>query len=52
MQLQGLGALLDSGAQAFVQAVAGKAPPPIPFDELLEVARVSIDAADFPRTRP
>ena len=39
-------------AQAFVQAVAGKAPPPIPFDELLEVARVSIDAADFPRTRP
>ena len=39
-------------AAAFVQAVAGKAPPPIPFDQLLEVARVSIDAADFPRTRP
>jgi predicted dehydrogenase len=33
-------------AAAFVQAVASAGASPIPFDELLEVARVTIDAAD------
>jgi predicted dehydrogenase len=33
-------------ASAFVQAVASGAASPIPFEELLEVARVTIDAAD------
>ena len=33
-------------AAAFVQAVAAGGASPIPFDELLEVARVTIDAAD------
>ncbi|NBV63010.1 MAG: dehydrogenase [Planctomycetes bacterium] len=33
-------------AAAFVQAVASGGASPIPFDELLEVARVTIDAAD------
>ncbi len=31
--------------RAFVEAVAGNSPAPIPFDELVEVARVSIEAA-------
>jgi predicted dehydrogenase/threonine dehydrogenase-like Zn-dependent dehydrogenase len=39
-------------ARAFVDAVAGRGPAPIPFEEIIEVAKVSIDAADFPRTRP
>ena len=39
-------------AKAFVDAVAGRGPAPIPFEEIIEVAKVSIDAADFPRTRP
>lgn len=30
-------------AAAFMQAVQGKAPPPIPVDEILEVARVTIE---------
>ena len=33
-------------ASAFVQAVASGGASPIPFEELLEVARVTIDAAD------
>lgn len=32
-------------AKAFVQAIEGRAPVPIPFDEILEVSRVSIDLA-------
>jgi predicted dehydrogenase/threonine dehydrogenase-like Zn-dependent dehydrogenase len=33
-------------AEAFVRAVGSGAPAPIPFDELLEVARVTIDIAE------
>ncbi len=33
-------------AAAFVQAVSSGGPSPIPFEELLEVARVTIDAAE------
>ena len=32
-------------AMAFVQAIEGRAPVPIPFDEILEVSRVSIELA-------
>jgi predicted dehydrogenase len=32
-------------AQAFVAAAAGRGPAPIPFDELMEVSRVAIEAA-------
>jgi predicted dehydrogenase/threonine dehydrogenase-like Zn-dependent dehydrogenase len=32
-------------AKAFVQAIEGRAPVPIPFDEILEVSRVSIELA-------
>jgi len=32
-------------AKAFVQAIQGRAPVPIPFDEILEVSRVSIELA-------
>ena len=32
-------------AQAFINAVAGQGPAPIPFEELVEVARVSIEVA-------
>lgn len=32
-------------AQAFIDAIASKGPAPIPFDQLAEVARVSIEAA-------
>ena len=39
-------------ARAFIEAVAGRAAEPIPFEEIIEVAKVSIEAADFPRTRP
>jgi len=38
-------------ARAFVDAVAGRSPPPIAFEELIEVARASIDAADSSRIR-
>jgi predicted dehydrogenase/threonine dehydrogenase-like Zn-dependent dehydrogenase len=38
-------------ASAFVDAVAGRGPAPIPFEEIIEVAKVSIEAADFPRIR-
>ncbi|MFM8532731.1 MAG: bi-domain-containing oxidoreductase [Acidimicrobiia bacterium] len=38
-------------AKAFVDAVAGRAEAPIPFDEIIEVAKASIEAADVPRTR-
>jgi predicted dehydrogenase/threonine dehydrogenase-like Zn-dependent dehydrogenase len=38
-------------ARAFVDAVSGRSPPPIAFEELIEVARASIDAADFSRIR-
>ena len=34
-------------ARAFVDSVAGRSPPPIPLDEVLEVARASIRAADL-----
>ncbi len=37
-------------AQAFVDAVRSRRrPAPIPFDEILEVARVSIEIAESPR---
>ena len=36
-------------AAAFLRAVAGQAPPPIPADELFEVSRVSILAGDLAR---
>jgi predicted dehydrogenase len=39
-------------AKAFVDAVSGRAPAPIPFAEIIEVAKASIEAADFPRIRP
>jgi predicted dehydrogenase len=32
-------------AKAFIQAIEGRAPVPIPFDEILEVSRVSIELA-------
>lgn len=32
-------------AKAFVQAIEGRAPVPVPFDEILEVSRVSIELA-------
>lgn len=35
-------------ARAFVAAVAGTGPEPIPFEELLEVARATIDIAAIP----
>jgi hypothetical protein len=38
-------------AKAFVDAVAGRSAAPIPFEEIVEVAKASIEAADFPRTR-
>jgi predicted dehydrogenase len=38
-------------AKAFVDAVAGRAPAPIPIDQVLEVARASIEAADFGRVK-
>jgi predicted dehydrogenase len=34
-------------AEAFVRAVRGEAPPPIPFEEVIEVSRWSIRAARF-----
>lgn len=33
-------------ADAFVQAVAGGGVPPIPFDELIEIARVTVEIAE------
>ncbi len=33
-------------AKAFVHAIEGRAPVPIPFDEILEVSRVSIELAE------
>jgi hypothetical protein len=41
-----------SKVKAFIEAAAGRAAAPIPFEEIIEVAKVSIEAADFPRTRP
>jgi predicted dehydrogenase len=38
-------------ARAFVDAVAGRSPPPIPVDEVFEVARASIRAADLAEGR-
>jgi predicted dehydrogenase len=38
-------------ARAFVDAVAGRAAPPIPLDEVLEVARASIRAAELAEGR-
>jgi predicted dehydrogenase len=38
-------------AQAFVDAVRKGGPPPIPLEELLEVARVTIEASEQARTR-
>jgi predicted dehydrogenase/threonine dehydrogenase-like Zn-dependent dehydrogenase len=38
-------------ARAFVDAVAGRAAHPIPIDEVLEVARISIRAADLAEGR-
>ena len=35
-------------AQAFVDAAVGRAPAPIPMEQLLEVARVTIEAAQSP----
>jgi hypothetical protein len=35
-------------AQAFVDAAVGRAPAPIPVEQLLEVARVTIEAAQSP----
>jgi predicted dehydrogenase len=32
-------------AKAFLQAIEGKSPPPIPFDEIMEVSRATIDIA-------
>lgn len=40
----------EAFAAAFMQAVADKAPPPIPADEIFEVARASILAADLARS--
>lgn len=41
----------DKGAKAcvaaFLAAVRGEAPPPIPIDELIEVSRLSIEAAEL-----
>ena len=37
-------------ARAFMEAVAGSAPAPIPLDQLLEVAGASIQAAEIGRT--
>jgi predicted dehydrogenase/threonine dehydrogenase-like Zn-dependent dehydrogenase len=34
--------------EAFVGALTSRAPSPIPFEEILEVARISIDVADNP----
>jgi predicted dehydrogenase/threonine dehydrogenase-like Zn-dependent dehydrogenase len=40
-------------AKAFIDAVQdGRGSAPIPFEEIIEVAKVSIEAADFPRNRP
>lgn len=36
-------------AKAFVDAIEGRAPAPIPFDEVLEVCRVSIELAEGAR---
>ena len=36
-------------AAAFLAAVRGAAPPPIPLDEIVEVSRVSIEAAGSAR---
>jgi predicted dehydrogenase/threonine dehydrogenase-like Zn-dependent dehydrogenase len=38
-------------ARAFVESVAGREPPPIPLDEVLEVARASIRAAELAEGR-
>lgn len=38
-------------AAAFVNAIQGKAPPPIPPEELFEVARVTIEAATLLRSQ-
>jgi predicted dehydrogenase/threonine dehydrogenase-like Zn-dependent dehydrogenase len=38
-------------ARAFVDAVAGRSPPPIPVDEVFEVARASIRAAELSEGR-
>ena len=38
-------------AAAFVDAVAARSASPIPFDELIEVARATIEAADLARTK-
>ena len=38
-------------ARAFVDAVAGRSPSPIPVDEVFEVARASIRAADLAEGR-
>jgi predicted dehydrogenase len=38
-------------SQAFVDAVAGSGPSPIPFAEIVEVARRTIEAADMARAR-
>ena len=40
-------------AKAFIDAVqGGRGSAPIPFEEIIEVAKASIEAADFPRNRP
>jgi predicted dehydrogenase len=40
-------------AKAFIDAVQeGRGSAPIPFEEIIEVAKASIEAADFPRNRP
>ena len=39
----------DAFAASFLRAVAGQAPPPIPAEELFEVSRASILAADLAR---
>ena len=40
-------------AKAFIDAVqGGRGAAPIPFEEIIEVAKASIEAADFPRNRP
>lgn len=40
-----VGRISAIGAKAFVQAIEGRAPIPIPFDEILEVSLVSIELA-------
>ena len=38
---------IDECVKAFIRAVREGSPSPIPFEELVEVARVSFDARDF-----